>query len=91
MCFSFSDQVNKKTLVDIQESIFVLNLDEAMPATVGVDERYCTMAGQMLHGGGSQLNTSNRWFDKTLQVRNNRHMSSLSTYSQRKSKQRTLT
>ena len=68
MCFSFSDQVNKKTLADIQESIFVLNLDEAMPATVGVDERYCTMAGQMLHGGGSQHNTSNRWFDKTLQV-----------------------
>ena len=31
--FSFSDHVNKKTLTDIQESIFVLNLDEAMPAT----------------------------------------------------------
>jgi len=26
------------------------------------------MLHQMLHGGGSTLNTGNRWFDKTVQV-----------------------
>nr|XP_014274778.2 choline O-acetyltransferase [Halyomorpha halys] len=27
-----------------------------------------SMAHQMIHGGGSRLNTPNRWFDKTIQI-----------------------
>ena len=26
------------------------------------------MAHEMIHGGGSECNTSNRWFDKTMQI-----------------------
>lgn len=26
------------------------------------------MAHEMIHGGGSDYNTGNRWFDKTMQV-----------------------
>ncbi|KAI0233419.1 Carnitine O-acetyltransferase [Lamellibrachia satsuma] len=62
-----TDQVNERTLAEIQKSIFILNLDKAMPETAKGDERYSMLAGQMNHGGGSAHNTSNRWFDKTLQ------------------------
>lgn len=62
-----ADPTNGKTIAEIQKSIFVLNLDRAMPETEKGDERYSVMAGQMNHGGGSTHNTSNRWFDKTLQ------------------------
>lgn len=29
------------------------------------------MAHEMIHGGGSDYNTGNRWFDKTMQVTKN--------------------
>jgi hypothetical protein len=64
--FHLIDKVNKASLENIQRSIFVLCLDEHLPSDMS-DER-SVAARLMLHGGGSKLNTGNRWFDKTIQV-----------------------
>ena len=64
--FHLIDKVNKASLENIQKSIFVLCLDEHLPSDMS-DER-SVAARLMLHGGGSKLNTGNRWFDKTIQV-----------------------
>ncbi|KAM6895269.1 carnitine O-acetyltransferase-like [Xenentodon cancila] len=60
------DKTNKESATAIQRSIFVLCLDAAMPVMADELHQSCT-AIQMLHGGGSQWNSGNRWFDKTLQ------------------------
>ncbi|XP_063792551.1 carnitine O-acetyltransferase isoform X2 [Pseudophryne corroboree] len=60
------DKTNKESVRTIQKSIFTVCLDAPMPRVS--DELYMSrVAAQMLHGGGSRLNTGNRWFDKTLQ------------------------
>ncbi|XP_042350231.1 carnitine O-acetyltransferase-like [Plectropomus leopardus] len=62
-----ADKTNKDSLSAIQSSIFVVCLDGATP-TVS-DEMYHSSAFlQILHGGGSQLFSGNRWFDKGFQV-----------------------
>lgn len=60
------DKTNKDSVSAIQRSIFTVCLDEAMPQVTNELYRSCA-AVQMLHGGGSQWNSGNRWFDKTLQ------------------------
>ncbi|KAI3361998.1 hypothetical protein L3Q82_012203, partial [Scortum barcoo] len=60
------DKTNKDSVSAIQRSIFTLCLDGAMDR-VSDDAYRSSAAIQMLHGGGSQWNSGNRWFDKTLQ------------------------
>lgn len=60
------DPTNKQSIKTIQRSIFMVCLDEAVPAVT--EENWVTdMALRALHGGGSHNNSANRWFDKTLQ------------------------
>ncbi|VTJ58440.1 Hypothetical predicted protein [Marmota monax] len=60
------DKVNRESVRSIQRSIFTVCLDRPVPR-VSEDVYRNHVAGQMLHGGGSKLNSGNRWFDKTLQ------------------------
>ncbi|KAL6042185.1 hypothetical protein STEG23_001885 [Scotinomys teguina] len=60
------DKVNRESVSSIQKSIFTVCLDKPVPR-VSEDVYRNQVAGQMLHGGGSKLNSGNRWFDKTLQ------------------------
>ncbi|KAG7221228.1 hypothetical protein INR49_017445 [Caranx melampygus] len=60
------DKTNKESVSAIQRSIFTLCLDGSRPGVSDESYRSCA-AVQMLHGGGPQLNSGNRWFDKTLQ------------------------
>ncbi|XP_033108263.1 choline O-acetyltransferase-like [Anneissia japonica] len=66
------DSTNRDSLDMIERCIFVLCLDENMdhpPTDINkpMDKEDVPLAKQMLHGGGSELNSGNRWFDKTMQ------------------------
>ena len=60
--------MTRESVRSIQKSIFTVCLDAPMPR-VSEDRYRHQVACQMLHGGGGKLNSGNRWFDKTLQVR----------------------
>ena len=72
------DSVNEESLRTIETSIFILCLDKTIPVKFNhrrsIDETEHnhrddnSVALQMLHGQGSELNSSNRWYDKTMQV-----------------------
>lgn len=64
---SLPDKTNKESVRVIEKSICTVCLDAPMPR-VSEDIYKSRVAAQMLHGGGSRLNSGNRWFDKTLQV-----------------------
>ena len=62
----------------IERCIFILCLDDSIPLSFNhqksIDETSrdirddVSLATQMLHGFGSNVNSCNRWFDKTMQV-----------------------
>ena len=62
-----SDPDNKAHLEEIQGSIFALCLDGKV-ARKSSSNQETINAQAMNHGGGSDYNSANRWFDKTLQV-----------------------
>ena len=69
----FPESVNRASLERIIQSVFVLCLDKphgrsSNDPIVGEDPRLTTSLNQMLHGGGTELNSCNRWFDKIFQV-----------------------
>lgn len=63
----FSDPENATSIQAIEDSIFIVCIDKPLRACDQATPR-SRMALQLLHGYGSDNNSGNRWFDKTLQV-----------------------
>ncbi|KAH8341329.1 hypothetical protein KR059_003001, partial [Drosophila kikkawai] len=57
---------NADTLDAIEQSLFLVCLDECVPVPKG--QECIVQAQQLLHGGGLQANSANRWMDKTIQL-----------------------
>lgn len=68
------DESNRRNLELIAGSLCIVCLDDPLPNgwarnRINRDQKDDTcMLHHALHGGGSGLNTPNRWFDKTVQV-----------------------
>jgi len=67
------DSTNMTSLGRIIESVFVLCIDKSYgrpgdDPVVCEDPQLTISANQMLHGGGTELNSCNRWFDKIFQL-----------------------
>lgn len=73
-CISFirADPVNRTSVEAIEESLFVVCLDQEIPVS-DPNEDFNLASHQLIHGGGSQQNSGNRWFNKTLQIIVNRN------------------
>lgn len=61
-----ANPANNKTLDAIQSSLFVLSLDYEIKNSTGDD--IIDACHLLIHGGGSNANSGNRWYDKTLQL-----------------------
>ncbi|EGT58058.1 hypothetical protein CAEBREN_12488 [Caenorhabditis brenneri] len=60
------DNQNAKSLEAVEKALFVVCLDKASEPPLGYTEKD-EQSRQALHGGGSKVNSCNRWFDKTIQ------------------------
>ncbi|EDW04619.1 GH23211 [Drosophila grimshawi] len=76
------DERNRRNLELIETALVVLCLDEPLGVNFNArgftgatptmhtagDRDETNMAHEMIHGGGSEFNSANRWFDKTMQL-----------------------
>lgn len=60
-----ADKQNRASVSTIEKALFVVCLDKPVAGTDANDLNVASH--QLIHGGGSQQNSANRWFDKTLQ------------------------
>jgi len=58
------DPVNRVSLDNLERCVFIMCLDRP----ISNENNETNDAHQMLHGCGSQHNSGNRWFDKTIQL-----------------------
>lgn len=77
-----TDAQNSRNIELIEQSLILLCLDETLPPSFNArgfpgatpschrtsDRDETNMAHEMIHGGGSDCNSANRWFDKTMQI-----------------------
>ncbi|XP_062535278.1 choline O-acetyltransferase [Armigeres subalbatus] len=73
---------NARNIELIEQALVLICIDEPIPLTFNArgfngspaGAHYCggrdesNMAQEMIHGGGSEYNSGNRWFDKTMQL-----------------------
>ncbi|XP_055587299.1 choline O-acetyltransferase isoform X2 [Uranotaenia lowii] len=76
------EEQNARNIELIEQALVLICIDEAIALTFNArgfngspaGAHYCggrdesNMAHEMIHGGGSEYNTGNRWFDKTMQL-----------------------
>ncbi|XP_039951311.1 carnitine O-acetyltransferase isoform X1 [Bactrocera tryoni] len=62
---------NKEHVKTIQSALFTVSLDECVE--VKDDQFFNELSAQLIHGGGSHVNSANRWMDKTIQLILNRN------------------
>ncbi|CAD7085804.1 unnamed protein product [Hermetia illucens] len=66
------DFENKRSLESIHRALFVVCLDQEVPIHHGENDKIVT-SDQLIHGGGPNQNSGNRWMDKTIQIVINRN------------------
>lgn len=58
------DEINRRSLTEIQKSLFVLSIDRELPQ---IQDDITTAEHTLVTGAGSKYNSGNRWYDKTVQ------------------------
>ncbi|XP_023031805.1 carnitine O-acetyltransferase isoform X1 [Drosophila willistoni] len=57
---------NKESFATIQGALFTVSLDECTKLPKGEETNQLILS--LIHGGGSKVNSGNRWMDKTIQL-----------------------
>ena len=75
----FLDALNRDSLDLIERCIFLVCLDQSESDSLeeddelvnfnkGIKRDFVSLGEQILHGGKNLFNSSNRWYDKTMQI-----------------------